>query len=218
LRSLLPHRGEGLYLPPELEDLLDDAGEHSPLNLLTLRAFGMHQFQFTRPLSDESLVQPFAAGDYGYIPGGSMDLANFVLLGNIQDSEYRKEITQVVGKAECKLFGSEHDPVICHRSSPPMTTSSISDERECWLIPLSLSGFMDDVRVSYEMRLNPVEHARELLVAHGASLASKHGVEAQDLILGMSWGHFNTLEHTPILIIERSSTSDPVPALPPLPS
>jgi hypothetical protein len=217
LGSLLPQEGEGLHLPPELEDLLDDAGEHGPLNLRALRAFNMHQLQSVRSWPDESFVQPFAAGDYGYIPGGSMDLAKFVLLGNIQDSEYRKEIAQVVGKAECKLFRSEHDPVICHRSSPPMATSSISDERECWLIPLPLSG-MTSARVSYEMRLNPIEHARGFLVAHGASLASKHGVDAQDLILGMSWGHFNTLEHTPILIIERSSTSDPVPALPPLPS
>jgi hypothetical protein len=176
----------------------------------------MHQLQSVRSWPDEAFVQPFAAGDYGYISDGSMDFANFVLLGNIQDSEYRKEITQVVGKAECKLFGSEHDPVICHRSSPPMTTSSISDERECWLIPLSLSGFMDDVRVSYEMRLNPVEHARELLVAHGASLASKHRVEAQDLILGMSCGHFNALEHTDVLTFGRSSTSDPVQARTPL--
>jgi hypothetical protein len=107
LRSLLPREGEGLYLSPELEDLLDDAGEHSPLDLRALRAFNMHQLQSYRSWPDKSLVQPFAAGDYGYIPGGSMDLANFVLLGNIQDSEYRKEITQVVGKAECKLFGSD---------------------------------------------------------------------------------------------------------------
>jgi hypothetical protein len=152
----------------------------------------MHQFQFTRPLSDESLVQPFAAGDYGYIPGGSMDLANFVLLGNILDSEYRKEITQVVGNAECKLFRSERDPVICHRSTPPMATSSISDEKECWLVPLPRNGSY--VRVSYEMRLGPVKHAREFLIAHGASLASKHGVETQDLILGMSWVHLDTWE------------------------
>ncbi|KAI0289123.1 hypothetical protein BC826DRAFT_636236 [Russula brevipes] len=183
LRSLLPHRGEGLRLPPGLEDLLDDAGEHGPLNFRALRAFGMHQFQFARPSSDESLVQPFAAGDYGYIPGGSMDLTKFVLLGNIQDSEYRKGITQVIGNAECKLFMSEHDPVICHRSSPPVATSSISDEdeRECWLVPLPPNGSY--MRVSYETRLDPVKHAREFLIAHGASLASKHGVEAQDLIL-----------------------------------
>jgi hypothetical protein len=184
LRSLLPQGGEGLHLPPGLEDLLDNAGEHSPLNFRALRAFGMHQFQFTRPLSNESLVQPFAAGDYGYFPGGSIDLENFVLLGNIQDSEYHKEIMQVIGNAECRLFMSEHDPVICHRNSPPMASSSISDKRECWLVPLPPNG-SPNVRVAYEMRLNPVKRAPEFLVAHGASLASKHGVEAQDLILGM---------------------------------
>jgi hypothetical protein len=158
----------------------------------------MHQLQCSRSLPNESFVQPLAAGDYGYIPGGSMDLANFVLLGNIQDIEYRKEITQVVGKVECKLFGSRHDPVICHRSSPPMATSSISDERECWLVPLPPNEPLPVVRVCYETRLNPIKHAKEFLIVHGASLESKHGVEAQDLILGLSWGHFNTLERTPM--------------------
>jgi hypothetical protein len=78
-----------------------------------------------------------------------------------------------------------------------MASSSISDERECWLVPLPPNG-SPYVRVAYEMRLNPVKRAPEFLVAHGASLASKHGVEAQDLILGMFWGHFNTLEHAPM--------------------
>jgi hypothetical protein len=126
-----------------------------------------------------------------------MNLANFVLLGNIQDSEYLKEIMQVVGYAECRLFMSEHDSVICHRSSLLMATSLTSDERECWLVPLPPNG-SPFVRVSHEMRMNPVKHAREFLVTNGASLASKHGVEAQDLILGTFWGHFNTLEHTPM--------------------
>jgi len=182
LRSLLS-REEGLGLPPELEDLLDDADEHYPLDLRALRAFGMHQLQSSPVFLDESFVQPLVAGEYGYMPGGSMDIADFVLLGNIHDSEYRKEFTQVVGEAECKLFTSEHDPVIYHRSSPPMAAFSISDERECWLVPLPLNGSTPVVRVSYEVWLNPIKHAREFLVAHGASLALKHGVEAQDLIL-----------------------------------
>jgi hypothetical protein len=96
------------------------------------------------------------------------------------------------------LFGSEHDPVICPRSSPPLATSSISDERECWLVPLPSNEPLSVVGVCYEMRLNSIKHAKEFLVVHGASLASKHGVEAQDLILGLSWGHINTLEHTPM--------------------
>jgi hypothetical protein len=104
---------------------------------------------------------------------------------------------QVVGNAECGLFMSEHDPVICRRSSPPMASSSNSDESVCWLVPLPPNG-SPCVRVWYDMRMNPVRHAPEFLVAHGASLASKHGVEAQDLILGMFCCHFNTLEHTPM--------------------
>jgi len=183
LRSLLPREGEGLDLSPELEDLLDDADDNSPLNVCALRAFRMHQLQSYRSWFNMPFVQPLAAGDYGYIPGGSMDLAKFVLLGNITDNEYREEFTQVVGEAECKLFTSEHDPVSYHRSDPPMATSSISDERECWLVPLPLNGSTPIVCVSYEVWLNPIKHAREFLVAHGASLASKHRVEAQDLIL-----------------------------------
>ncbi|KAI0288497.1 hypothetical protein BC826DRAFT_1107713 [Russula brevipes] len=222
LCSLLPREGEGLDLSPELEDLLDDADDHSPLNFCALRAFGMHQLQFDRSWPDMPFVQPLAAGDYGYIPGGSMDLAKFVLLGNIHDSEYRKEITQVVGEAECKLFTSEHDPVSYHRSSPPMATSSISDERECWLIPLPLNGSTPIVRVSYEVWLNLIKHAREFLVAHGASLASKHGVEAQDLILvtrsfreyhysALGWSsHLSHARHA----IELDSTASSSPAFP----
>ncbi|KAI0288496.1 hypothetical protein BC826DRAFT_689636 [Russula brevipes] len=221
LRSLLAREGEGLDLSPELEDLLDDVGEHRPLDLRTLRAFNMHQLQFVRSWPDNSLVRPFAAGNYGYIPDGSMDLANFEFLGNIQDSGYHKEIMQVVGLAECKLFGSEHGPVIC----PPMATSSISDERDRWQIPLPLSE-SSSARVSYEMRLNPVEHAREFLVAHGASLASKHGVEAQDLILVTRSqreyyylaDEWSRLSHTRHSIKLDSTASDgpafPVPVLP----
>jgi len=145
-----------------------------------------------------------------------MDLGNFVLLGNIHDSEYRKEFTQVVDKAECKLFGFEHDPVICS----PMATSSISDERERWQIPLPLSGSAS-ARVSYEMRLNPIEHAREFLVAHGASFASKHGVEAQDLILvtrsqrecyylADEWSRLSRTRHA----IELDCTASDGPAFP----
>jgi len=220
LCSLLPQNGEGLYLRPGLEDLLDDAGEHSPLDFRALRAFAMHQFQLSRPLSNESSVQPFAAGDYGYFPGGSMDLTNFVLLGNIQDSENYKEIMQVVGNAKCRLFMSEHDPVICHRSRRPMATSSISEKRECWLVPLPPNG-SPCVRVCYEMRLNPVKHAREFLVAHGASLASKHRVEVQDLILVTrsrsyyhyftdGWSRLSCIHHA----IELDSTGSDGPAFP----
>jgi len=155
-----------------------------------------------------------------------MDLADFVLLGNIYDSEYRKEFTQVVGKPECKLFTSEHDPVIYHRSSPPMATSSISDERECWLVSLPLNGSTAVVHVSYEVWLNPIKHAREFLAAHGASLASKHRAEAQDLILVtrsrreyiyITWG-WSRLSHTRHAIeldpTASNSPAFPVPVLP----
>jgi len=152
-----------------------------------------------------------------------MDLAKFVLLGNIHDSEYRKEFTQVVGKAECKLFTSDHDPVICHRSSPPVATSSISDERECWLIPLPLNGFAPVLRVSYEVSQNLIKHAPEFLAAHGASLASKHGVEAQDLILvtrsqreyyylANEWSRSSRTRH--VIELDSTASNSPVPVLP----
>jgi len=65
LCSLLPREGEGLDLSPELEDFLDDAGEHSPLDLRALRAFNMHQLQSVRSWPDKPFVQPFTTGDYG---------------------------------------------------------------------------------------------------------------------------------------------------------
>jgi len=224
LGTLLPwEEGKGLDISPELEDILD-ADEHSPLNLRALRASGVHQFRFSGSLSGNPLVHLLMAGDYGYISDGSMDLASFVLLGNIQDSEYRKDIPQVVDKAKCKLFASEHDPVKCHRSSPPAATSSISDEGECWLVPPPPNG-PSFVRVSYETRLNP-KHGREFLVARGASLASKHGVEAKDLILvtlSLRDDHYSTTEwsrlsHTRHATEFDSTASDspafPVPVLP----
>jgi len=185
----------------------------------------MHQFQFTRPLSNESLVLPFEAGDYGYFPGGSMDLANFVLLGNIQDSEYHKEIMPVIRNGECRLFIPEHDPLICPLTSPRMASSSISDKRECWRVPLPPNG-STYVRVSYNIRMNPIKYAPEFLVAHGASLASKHGIEAQDLILvtrSRRFYHYPTTAWSCLLgtrhAIELDSTASdgpasPVPVLP----
>jgi hypothetical protein len=47
------------------------------------------------------------------------------------------------------------------------------------------------------MGLASAESAWEFLVANGASLASRHGVEPQALILGMSEGRFDILGPTP---------------------
>jgi len=60
LRSLLS-REEGPGLPPELEDLLDDADEHYPLDLRALRAFGMHQLQSSR-LFSRGVLRPAPCG------------------------------------------------------------------------------------------------------------------------------------------------------------
>jgi hypothetical protein len=195
LRALLPREGEGFDLSPELKDLLHDGDEHSPPSLRTLQAFSMHQLQSLRSESrpGQSFIQLLSAGDYGYIPGGSMDLAKFVLLGNIQENEYRKEITQVIAGAECKLYTPEYGTVICHRSRPTMATSTIPDERDSWQVPLPPSG-PAEVRIGYWTVLNSVKHAQEFLVAQRASLALKDGVKARDLILGMSWGYLNTSE------------------------
>jgi hypothetical protein len=144
----------------------------------------MHQSQSVRLLHGKSLVRPLKPGDYGYITGDSMDFSSFVVLGNVQDGECVKETKHVVAETDCTMFMLRHDPVICRRSDLPGGSSSVPDERECWEVPLLEKD--PGVRVCHKTGLASAKSAWEFLVANGASLASRHGVEPQALILGMS--------------------------------
>ncbi|KAI0289116.1 hypothetical protein BC826DRAFT_636006 [Russula brevipes] len=181
LYFLLPQDREGLDLSPELEDLLDGANEGNPLTLSALQAVSKHQSQSVRPLHGGSLVRPLKPGDYGYITGLSMDFSSFVVLGSVQDGECVDEMKHVVGEADCTMFMRRHDTVTCHQSDLPTGASSVADEWECWEVPLLENGA--DIRVRHKEGLASAKSAWEFLVAHGASLTSRHGIEPQALIL-----------------------------------
>jgi hypothetical protein len=158
----------------------------------------VHQSRSIQWSYAESLVGPLKPGDYGYTAGDSRDLSNVVFLGNIQDGECAKEVEHVVCQANCTMFMLEHDPVICHRSGLPTGISLVPDDGECWEVPL-LEGDAD-VRVCHKTGLASVKAAWEFLVVNGASIASRHGVEPQALVLGMSQGRFNILEPTTLTL------------------
>jgi len=181
LYFLLPQDREGLDLSPELEDLLNGANEGTHLTLSALQAVSKHQSRSLRLLRGGYLVWPLKPGDYGYITGHSMDFSNFVVLGSIQDGECVDEMKHVVGEADCTMFMRRHDPVTCHRSDLPTGASSVADERECWEVPLLENDA--GIRVRHKVGLASAKSAWEFLVAHGASLASRHGIEPQALIL-----------------------------------
>jgi hypothetical protein len=198
LHSLLPRRREGLGLSSELEDLLDDADEDNPLTLRALRAHCIKQSRHDQTWHARAPVGALTAGDYGYIPEGSTDFANFVRLGNIQDDpgEDRKAkgMMEVVGKTHGTMLLRSNNHSIPQRQ--PANAFLLPDELECWPVALPPRGNAV-VFVHHEMGLTSVNDAWQLLIACCASLASTHGIQAQDIILGESQNLLSLLCQTP---------------------
>ena len=67
----------------------------------------------------------------------------------------------------------------------PANAFLLPDELECWPVALPLRGNAT-VFVHHELGLTSVNDAWELLIAHSASLASTHGIQPHDIILGES--------------------------------
>lgn len=188
LQCLLPRRREGLGLSPGLEDLLDDADEDNPLTLRALRAHCIKQSRHDQAWHARAPVGALIAGDYGYIPEGSTDFANFVRLGNIQDGpgEDRKAdgMMEVVGKTHgTMLLRSSNHGVGSIPQRQPANAFLLPDELECWPVALPPRGNAT-VFVHHEVGLTSVNDAWQLLIARGASLASTHGIQPHDIILG----------------------------------
>jgi hypothetical protein len=186
LHSLLPRRREGPGLSPELEDLLDDADEDNPLTLRALRALCIEQSRHDQTWHARAPVGALTAGDYGYIPGGSTDFANFVRLGSIQDGEGGK------GKGMMEIVGKTHGTMLMRTSGigsipqrQPANAFMLPDEMECWPVALPPRGNAT-VFVHHETGLASVNDAWQFLIARGASLTSAHGIKPQDIILGKS--------------------------------
>jgi hypothetical protein len=190
LQSLLPRRREGTGLSPELEDLLDDADEDNPLTLRALRAHCIKQLRHDQTWYARAPVGALSAGDYGYIPEGSTDFANFILLGNIQDGpgEDRKAtgMMEVVGKTHgTMLLRSNSHGIGSIPQRQPANAFLLPDQLECWPVALPPRGNAT-VFVHHEAGLTSANDAWQLLIASGASLASTHGIQPQDIILGES--------------------------------
>ncbi|KAI0289118.1 hypothetical protein BC826DRAFT_971136 [Russula brevipes] len=186
---------EGLDLSPELEDLLDGANE-----------------------AEEYLVVPLKPGDYGYITGDSKDFPNFWFL-EASKIVNLDEMKHVVGETDCTMFMWRHDPVICHRNDFPAIAPSVQDERECWEVPLLENDA--GIQLRRKVGLASAKSAWEFLVANGASLASRHGIEPQALILVTRYerqDYYGTSEWFSSLrgrhSIELGSTTSDCPAFP----
>jgi len=187
---LLPRRREGPGLSADLEDLLDDADEDNPLTLRALRAHCIGQSRHDQTWHAGAPVGALTAGDYGYLPEGSTNFANFVRLGNIQDGSGEdgkaKEMMEVVGKTHgTMLMRSSSHSTSSIPQRQPANAFLLPDELECWPVALPPRGNAT-VFVHHEVGLTSVNDAWRLLIARGASPALAHGIQPQGIILGES--------------------------------
>ncbi|KAF8266686.1 hypothetical protein EI94DRAFT_1786796 [Lactarius quietus] len=182
LHSLLPRRREGAALCTELEDLLDDADEENPISLRALRQHCIQKSRHDQTWQARVPVGSLKTGDYGYIPGGSTDFANFVHLGNILDDFDDGKAMEVVGETHGTMHmrtnGFPPQPMQPQTASPFI----LPDELECWPIALPPRGNAV-LFAHHESALGSVNAAWRLLIAHCTSLASTHGIMPQDVIL-----------------------------------
>ncbi len=186
LHSLLPRRREGPTLSPELEDLLDDADEDNPITLCALRALSIQQSRHDQTWQARVPVGSLTTGDYGYTPGGSTDFANFVRLGNILNDFEDGKAMEVVGETHGTMLVRAGGPGVFPPQLPqrqPASPYILPDEMECWPVALPSRGNAV-LFAHHETGLASVNAAWRLLIAHGAMLASTHGIMPQDLILG----------------------------------
>ncbi|KAH9054778.1 hypothetical protein EDB87DRAFT_1688903 [Lactarius vividus] len=185
LHSLLPRRREGLTLLPELEDLLDDADEDNPITLCALRALSIQQSRHDQTWQARVPVGSLTTGDYGYIPDGSTDFANFLRLGNILNDFEDGKAMEVVGETHGTMLVRTGGPgafplPLPHRQ--PANPFILPDEMECWPVALPPRGNAV-LFAHHETGLASVNAAWRLLIARGATLASTHGIMPQDVIL-----------------------------------
>jgi hypothetical protein len=182
LHSLLPRRREGATLSPELEDLLDDADDDNPISLRALRQLCIQKSRHDQTWQARAPVGSLKTGDYGYIPGGSTDFAKFVRLGNVLDEFEDGKAMEVVGETTGTIH-MRTDGFSSQTMHPqPASPFILPDELECW--PMALPPRGNAVLfVHNETRLVSVNAAWRLLIAHGATIASMHGIMPQDVIL-----------------------------------
>ena len=128
-------------------------------------------------------VGSLKTGDYGYIPSGSTDFANFVRLGNILDDFEDGKAMEVVGETHGTMHMRVSD--FPHQSLHPQPASPfiLPDEMECWPIAMPPRGNAV-LFVHHESGLASINAAWRLLIAHGTAVASTHGIMPQDVILG----------------------------------
>lgn len=156
--------------------------ENNPLTLRSLRALSIGKSRHDQTWHARAPVGALATGDYGYIPGGSTNFTDFVCLGNLLDDEDSKGM-EVVGKTHGTMDVRSGD-LNGFPQRQPANPFLIPGELECWPVALPPRGTAT-VFVHHETGLTSVNNAWQLLIAHGTSLASAHGVKPQDVILGI---------------------------------
>ncbi|KAH9034468.1 hypothetical protein EDB85DRAFT_2144325 [Lactarius pseudohatsudake] len=134
-------------------------------------------------------VGSLTTGDYGYIPGGSTNFANFMRLGNILNDFEDGKAMEVVGET----------PPARKSVHPP-------DEMECWPVALPPRGNAV-LFAHHETGLASVNAAWHLLITRSVTLTSTHSIMPQDVILV-----------TQSLCIDDHQIDDWKPSPPPVPS
>ncbi|KAH9016110.1 hypothetical protein EDB85DRAFT_2208713 [Lactarius pseudohatsudake] len=156
-----------------------------------------------------SALPSLTTGDYGYIPGGSTDFANFVRLGNILNDFEDGKAMEVVGKMHGTMLvwtgrpGAFPPPLPQRQPANPFI---LPNKMECWPVALPPRGNAV-LFAHHETGLASVNTAWRLLIARGATLASTHGIMPQDVILV-----------TRSLRIDDHQIDDWKPSPPPVPS
>ncbi|KAI0274114.1 hypothetical protein BGY98DRAFT_1178611 [Russula aff. rugulosa BPL654] len=171
------------------ESLAMSASATAQDNPLTLRALLAHCIKESRhdqTWHARAPVGTLAAGDYGYIPEGSTDFANFVRLGNIQDGPGEdgkaKGMMEVVGKTHgTMLLRSSSHGTGSIPQRQPANAFLLPDELECWPVALPPRGNATAF-VHHEAGLTSVNDAWQFLIACGASLASTHGIQRKAVV------------------------------------
>ena len=93
-------------------------------------------------------------------------------------------MAEIVGKTHgTMLLRSGRHGAASIPQRQPANAFILPDELECWPVALPPRGNAT-VFVHHEHGLTSVNDAWQLLIACGASLASSHGIQPQDIILG----------------------------------
>ncbi|KAI9435458.1 hypothetical protein H4582DRAFT_2079564 [Lactarius indigo] len=215
LHSLLPRQREGPALLPELED---PSRRQQTTTIQLPSAHCEHSASSNRDTIRR---------DYGYIPGGSTDFANFVRLGNILNDLEDGKAMEVVGETHGTMLVRTGGPGAFPPPLPqrqPASPFALPDEMECWPVALPPQGNAV-LFAHHETGLASVNAAWRLLIAQrrDARLDAWHhaaGPHPRYAKISLNASDNNETRQTVTrsLRIDDHQIDDWKPSLPPVPS